>query len=98
MCSIRCPTFDSWPLKCCCRVTFDFVYSPRSMLAPSGPIFWRHGMGRLAGTHHEMTEAPSQIRMFYDVASALSWLGFEGDLKSDFGDSAAARNERRESR
>jgi hypothetical protein len=55
------------------------VFSPasrRALVAPSPSVF---GMMRLWGTHHELTKTPSQVAVFYDISSALAWLGLEGE-------------------
>jgi hypothetical protein len=50
--------------------------SLRAFVAPSPAIF---GMGRLWTAYHEMSNAPSQVCVFYDLTSALKWLGLEND-------------------
>lgn len=50
--------------------------SRRAFLASSPAIF---GMGRLLGTYHAMATKREQVRVFYDRASALKWLGVEDD-------------------
>jgi hypothetical protein len=51
------------------------VFSPnskRAWVASSPGIF---GIGRLAIAHHEDTASPSHASAFYDLPSALEWLG-----------------------
>lgn len=36
-----------------------------------------YGMGRLITAYHEMSDAASQVHVFYDLASALEWLSLE---------------------
>src|SRR5262249_38091832 len=51
------------------------VFSPDSKpawVATAPAIF---GMGRLAATHHELSDTPSQVQVFYDMPTALDWLG-----------------------
>jgi len=35
-------------------------------------------MGRLIAAYNELSNAASQIVVFYDVPSALKWLGLDG--------------------
>lgn len=60
------------------------IFSPsarRALVAPAAAVY---GMGRLLETYNEMSVAPSQIRVFYDLSSALKWLGLEGiDLSKE---------------
>jgi len=53
------------------------VFSETSLRAwvASGPAVF--GMGRLIATYNEYSETPSQISVFYDLPSALQWLGLE---------------------
>lgn len=48
--------------------------SRRAFLASSPAIF---GMGRLLGAYHAMATKRDQVRVFYDRALALKWLGLE---------------------
>jgi len=53
------------------------VFSSNSkiaLVASSPSVF---GMGRLFATYSEMSKGASQIRVFYDLPSALKWLGIE---------------------
>ena len=53
------------------------VFSPtskRAFLAGDPAAF---GMGRMWEILTELSENPSQIRVFYDLAAALKWLGLE---------------------
>jgi len=53
------------------------LFSPgsrRAFLATSPSVF---GMGRLLETYHEMSASPSRASVFYDLSSALEWLGLE---------------------
>jgi|SRR5579862_2946964 len=51
------------------------VFSPKSRRAwvASQPAVY--GMGRLASVHHNSANAPTEFVAFYDMASALEWLG-----------------------
>jgi len=55
----------------------------RKILSPTSRIAWVatdptiYGMGRLIATYHEMGKTPSQVGVFYDLPSALKWLGLE---------------------
>jgi hypothetical protein len=51
--------------------------SKRAFIATSPSVF---GMGRMWETYTEFSENPSQIKVFYDVASALRWLGVDSSL------------------
>ena len=56
------------------------IFSPnskRAFIATSPSVF---GMGRMWETYTEFSENPSQIRVFYDVASALRWLGVDSSV------------------
>lgn len=54
--------------------------SKRAWVASRPSVF---GMGRMAGTYHEVSEAPSEVNVFSDMPSALEWLGLEAfDLDS----------------
>ena len=46
----------------------------RAWVSPSPAIY---GMGRLMATHNEYSVAKSQVRVFYDLASAMEWLGLD---------------------
>jgi hypothetical protein len=48
--------------------------SNRAFLAASPAVF---GVGRMWEMFTEMSENPSQIRMFCDLRSALQWLNLE---------------------
>jgi len=48
--------------------------SRRAFVAPDPSVY---GMSRLFETYNEMSNTPSQIRVFYDLPSALKWLGLE---------------------
>jgi hypothetical protein len=53
------------------------VFSPqsrRAFLASSPAVF---GMGRLWEAQTEISQNTSHIRVFYDVASAMEWLGMK---------------------
>jgi hypothetical protein len=58
------------------------IFSPtskRAFLAPNPAYF---GMGRMAETYNSLRQRPSQIRVFYDLHSALDWLGLkQGDIQ-----------------
>jgi hypothetical protein len=53
--------------------------SRRALLASSPAVF---GMGRLMGVYHAMSTKQEQLRVFYDRASALQWLGLKDDPES----------------
>jgi len=53
--------------------------SRRALLATSPHIF---GMLRLAMAHHEMTPEASEVSAFYDLPTALKWLGVDSLLHS----------------
>jgi len=58
------------------------LFSPtsrRALLASSPAVF---GMGRLMGVYHAMATKQEQLRVFYDRASALQWLGLKDDPES----------------
>lgn len=48
--------------------------SRRAFVAPNPAVF---GMSRLFATYNEMSDTPSHVRVFYDLPSALKWLGLE---------------------
>jgi hypothetical protein len=51
--------------------------SRRAFVASTPHIF---GVGRLWEAHSELSDDdPSKIQVFYDLASALKWLGLEAD-------------------
>ena len=52
-----------------------FSSSSRRAFVASRPA--NFGMARLFEAYHQMSQAPSQIRVFYDLASALKWLGLD---------------------
>lgn len=51
------------------------VFSPKSRRAwvASQPAVY--GMGRLASAYHDSVNTPTEFVAFYDIASALEWLG-----------------------
>jgi len=53
--------------------------SRRAFVAASPAIF---GMGRLLGAYHAMATKRDNVRVFYDRALALKWLGLEDDPES----------------
>jgi hypothetical protein len=55
------------------RMIFS-VTSKRAFVAASPAVF---GMGRMWEILTEMSDTPSQIRVFYDLPSALKWLNLE---------------------
>lgn len=50
--------------------------SRRAFVAGSPEVF---GVGRLMGAHFGMGRAPQQVNIFYDLPSALKWLGLDED-------------------
>lgn len=54
--------------------------SRRAFLATSPDVF---GVGRLMGAHLEMGRVPQHVRVFYDLAAALKWLGLEADPRPE---------------
>jgi hypothetical protein len=48
--------------------------SRRAFVAPTPAVF---GLGRLMEAYNEMSDAKSQVCVFYDTHSALKWLGLE---------------------
>ena len=48
--------------------------SRRALVATSPAVF---GMGRLLETYHEMSAAPSRVKVFYELSAALEWMGLE---------------------
>jgi len=48
----------------------------RAFVAPNPEVF---GVGRLLGAHLGMGREPQQVNIFYDMPSALKWLGLERD-------------------
>jgi hypothetical protein len=48
--------------------------SKRAFVASSPAVF---GMGRMWQTFAELSDRPSQVRVFYDLPSALEWLGLK---------------------
>jgi hypothetical protein len=48
----------------------------RAFVATRPDIF---GVGRLLGAHLEMGRVPQQVHIFYDMPSALKWLGLDKD-------------------
>jgi hypothetical protein len=58
------------------------VFSPTSRRAfvTSNPTFF--GMGRVAQSYFALAPSPSQVSVFYDLPSALDWLGLnESDIE-----------------
>lgn len=54
--------------------------SKRAFVASTPFIF---GMARMATSYIEVSGTPSQVGVFYDIASALKWLGLEEPLNPD---------------
>jgi len=52
-----------------------FSSSSRRAFVSANPAVF--GMGRLMEAYNDMTVAPSQVRVFRDLASARKWLGLE---------------------
>ncbi len=50
--------------------------SRRAFVATNPDVF---GMGRLFGAYLGMGRVPQQVQVFYDLASALKWLGLDKD-------------------
>jgi hypothetical protein len=48
--------------------------SKRAFIAPDPSVF---GVGRMWGTFTELSDNPSEVHVFYDLASALKWLGIK---------------------
>jgi hypothetical protein len=48
----------------------------RAFVATSPEVF---GVGRLLGAHMGMGSVPQQVNVFYDMPSALKWLGLDED-------------------
>lgn len=55
------------------RMIFSFT-SKRAFVAANPAIF---GVARMWEIFTELSDNPSQIRVFYDLPSALKWLGME---------------------
>jgi hypothetical protein len=55
------------------RMIFSLT-SKRAFVAASPAVF---GVGRMWEVFTEMSDNPSQIRVFYDLPSALKWLNLE---------------------
>jgi len=55
------------------RAIFSLT-SKRALVASSPAIF---GVGRMWKMFTDLSDNPSQIRVFYDLSSALMWLGLE---------------------
>lgn len=53
------------------------IYSQSSKRAWVSSNATMYGMGRLIATHHEMTQAPPLVRVFYEISEAVKWLGLE---------------------
>lgn len=64
--------------------------SKRAVVAPDPAVF---GMGRMFATYHEMSNSPSQLAVFYDLASALTWLGIGNKLRVAAGDDFSFKRE-----
>jgi hypothetical protein len=59
------------------------IFSPasrRAFVATRPDIF---GIGRVLGTYFEMGRVPQQVHVFYDLRSALEWLGLDEDPRTD---------------
>jgi hypothetical protein len=52
----------------------------RAFVATNPDVF---GVGRLFGTHLGMGRVPQQVGVFYDIPSALKWLGLDRDPRSN---------------
>ena len=52
-----------------------FSYTSRRAFVATNPSIF--GMGRLMEVYHEMSEVVSRVRIFYDLHSALEWLGLD---------------------
>lgn len=50
--------------------------SRRAFVATNPDVF---AMGRLMGAHMGMGRTPQQVHVFYDIPSALKWLGLDHD-------------------
>jgi len=48
----------------------------RAFVATNPEVF---GIGRLLGAHMGMGRVPQQVHVFYDIPSALKWLGLDED-------------------
>jgi hypothetical protein len=58
------------------------IFSPtsrRAFVATRPDIF---GIGRVMGTYFEMSRVPQQVQVFYDLPSALKWLGLDEDPRT----------------
>jgi hypothetical protein len=55
------------------RMIFSFT-SRRAFIAANPPVF---GVAHIWEVVTELSDNPSQIRLFYDLPSALAWLGLE---------------------
>src|SRR5215472_12819300 len=51
------------------------VFSPTSRRAFVASMPAMFGIGRMAEAFHEMSDSPSRACVFYDMPSALKWLG-----------------------
>lgn len=61
------------------RVANRRIFSPssrRAFVATNPDVF---GVGRLLGAHLAMGRSPQQVNIFYDLPSALRWLGLNED-------------------
>jgi len=61
------------------RVATVRIFTPssrRAFVAATPEVF---GVGRLLGAHFGMGRAPQQVNIFYDLPSALKWLGLDED-------------------
>ena len=65
--------------KAASRRTFSSV-SRRAFVATNPEVF---AMGRLLGAHLGMGRVPQQVHVFYDVPSALEWLGLDQDPRTN---------------
>ena len=56
------------------RRTLFSATSRRAFVAATPAVY---GMLRLAATYHELSKEPSKVSVFYDLPSALQWLGLK---------------------
>jgi len=66
------------------------VFSPTSRLAWVAKQPSVFGMFRMAAAYNEMSDAQNDLRAFYDLPSALEWLGLKG---LPYGDQARTRED-----
>ena len=52
----------------------------RAFVATNPEVF---GIGRLLGAHLAMGRVPQQVHVFYDLPSALKWLGLDHDPRPE---------------